>query len=136
MKATPLKGFIGRSQAMALASCLIGEEGEYFEELITKLGERISAMPKTYDQQGLGKQAIAYLHYFMGGCDWWITEKDAGAEGDSPEQFQSQAYGMASLGYDAEMGYISIPEILAAGAELDLHWEPKTLAECRKERGA
>ena len=32
------------------------------------------------------------------------------------------------MGY-RELGYISIPELLANGAELDLHYRPKTIGE-------
>ena len=63
---------------------------------------------------------------FTGGCDWYIVEKDAGAADDEPEDFQSQAYGLAII-HEAEMGYISIPEILSVGAELDLHWTPRSI---------
>jgi len=33
---------------------------------------------------------------------------------------------------NAEFGYISIVEILAAGGELDLYFTPKPLNECKK----
>ncbi len=33
-------------------------------------------MPQTYDQDGKGKDAVAYLHYFAAGaCNWFIPFK-------------------------------------------------------------
>jgi hypothetical protein len=83
-------------------------------------------MPKTYEQDGLGQQAIAHLHYFTAGGDWYITERDTHPD-------QHQAFGAANLGYGAELGYISLPELLAAGAELDLHFTPRPLTQCGQE---
>lgn len=122
-----LSHFIGSNQMYAIRSACRGEEGQWFQDKLRELATLIENMPKTYEQDGKGEQAIAYLHYFTGGCDWWITEKDAG----TPEEpGQHQAFGRAKLGYeDPELGYISIPELLANGAELDLHFTPKTLAE-------
>ena len=41
-----------------------------------------------------------------------------------------QAFGIADLGKGRELGYISIPELLENGAELDLYYtEPKTIGE-------
>jgi hypothetical protein len=70
--------------------------------------------------------ALARLHYFIGGCDWWIVEKDA----DPDHAGQVQAFGVADLGMGAELGYISIPELLENGAELDLYFTtPKPIGE-------
>jgi hypothetical protein len=76
-------------------------------------------MPVTYATDGQGDDATVHLHYFTGGCDWYITEKDAGTP-DEPGQ--RQAFGLANLGYGGELGYISIAELIANGAELDLYW--------------
>ncbi|CAM3834843.1 hypothetical protein VRRI112168_02265 [Vreelandella rituensis] len=48
---------------------------------IQELANTVSSMPVTYEQDGLGDQAIAYLHYFMGGADFFITEKDMKGDG-------------------------------------------------------
>ena len=130
----PLPGWLSPQQAACVASLLRGEEGEHFAHTLSKLEARIELMPETYTTDGQGKEAVAYLHYFIGGCDWWITEKDKGAEGDTPEQFQSQAFGMVDLGYGAELGYISIPELRSVGAELDFYWTPKSLAMIEEGR--
>jgi hypothetical protein len=105
-----------------------GEEAQYFFEKICALAALVTTMPKTYEQEGKGDQAIVSLHYFTRSCDWWITEKDMET---SDEPGQHQAFGLASLGYEPELGYISIVEILANGAELDFHFEPQTLEAVR-----
>ncbi|MBL0011067.1 MAG: DUF2958 domain-containing protein [Nitrosomonas sp.] len=81
-------------------------------------------MPKTYGQDGMGDKAIAYLHYFSGGSDWYITEKDM-------EDEQLQAFGLANLGQGGELGYISIQELIDAGVEIDLYWTPKTIGQIK-----
>lgn len=118
-----LRGFIGRSQAQAIGDGLAGEEADFFENKLIEYGERIETMPKSYEQDGLGKNAIAYLHYFTPSANFYITEKDQETE-------QHQAFGLADLfGDGGELGYISLPEILKVKAELDLHWTPKPLAQ-------
>jgi hypothetical protein len=94
-------------------------------------------MPKTYDQDGKGNDAIVYLHYFAGGeANWWITEKDAGGPDDEPGTGQVQAFGLADLGDGGELGYISIAEILECGGELDLYFRPTTLGEVKRKLAA
>jgi len=128
---TTLKHFLSKSQAIALAEGLAGEESNYFEQLITDTAQRIDAMPKTYEQETLGDQAIVHLHYFSGGGDWYITERDS----DPDQSGQHQAFGLADpFGDGGELGYISIVELRQAGIELDLYWAPKTLAEIRAAR--
>ncbi|MBK7550057.1 MAG: hypothetical protein IPI20_20760 [Rhodoferax sp.] len=101
-------------------------------QLFIELGERIAAMPKTYEQDGLGMQAVVHLHYFMGGSDWYITEKDMTGG-------VRQAFGYAVLNGDeqcAEMGYISIEELTRHGVSLNLHFKPCTLATIKARRAA
>ena len=96
------------------------------------LANQIEAMPKTYEQDGRGDEAIAHLHYFNGGSDWYITEKDINGG-------VLQAYGYAILNGDDEMaesGYISIEELTRNGVELDLHFTPCRLAEIKGKRAA
>jgi len=137
-----LDGFIGPSQLHAVGAACRGEEKQFFFDKLVELAQIVSTMPKTYEQDGKGEDAIAYLHYFAGGqASWWITEKDAGCEDDyDPTSVnyenrgkQLQAFGLADLfGDGGELGYISIEEILANGGELDFHFTPKTLKEIRK----
>ena len=116
--------FIPVQQRSVIIECLDGEEREFFLNKMIELQETIQAMPVTYQQDGMGDNAIAHLHYFSGGQNWYITEKDM--EGDGT----IQAFGMADLGFGSEMGYIGIAELVQINIiELDLHWQKKTLAE-------
>ena len=119
-KLTP---FIGANQLLCLSQALNGEEGDWFREKLFEIAHTVADMPKTYDTDGEGDEATVHLHYFTGGMDWYITERDA-----SPEQHQ--AFGLAKFfGEMPELGYISIVDLLENGAELDLHWEPKSIRE-------
>ncbi len=121
-----VRDFMPRAELDVIARNCRGEEKQFFFDKLVEMAERIKTMPRTYEQDGKGKQAIAYLHYFRGNADWYITELDKGSDEDKT---QSQAFGQADLGYGAEMGYISIVELVGTGVELDLHFTPKTLAE-------
>ena len=115
-----LRTFVSEQQIQAMAEGANGEEREYFIEKMLNLVAEFRLMPKTYEQDGKGDNAIVYLHYFRGGMDWYITERDM-------EDYQAQAFGLADLGYGGELGYISIEELKSINAELDIHWTPKTL---------
>lgn len=118
-----------RGQYAAVQELLRGEEAGFFEETITRMATIWADMPKTYQTEGQGKAALARLHWFTGGCDWWLVEKDSDTDGEG----QIQAFGIADLGQGfREMGYISLPEILEAGAELDFHFTPVTVGEILK----
>ena len=134
-----LEYFMGPLQRRCVIENFRGEERQYFYDLMCELAERVRTMPHSYQQDGAGEDAIAYLHYFAGGqANWWITEKDKGSADDgldgNPPNEQQQAFGRADLfGDGGELGYISIAEILACNGELDFHFTPKTLRELRAE---
>ena len=117
-----LRPFISRSQLQALGDACRGEERHFFIDKIVEYGARVNNMPRVYDQDGLGDNAIAYLHYFIGGIDAYITERDTSRD-------QHQAFGTINLGYGFELGYISIQELIDNGAELDLHFDPTPLCK-------
>ena len=118
-----LKPFVTYGQMRTLWDlCRQGEEKAYFKQKVMDLAATIKAMPKTYETDGQGLRAVAVLHYFTPALDYYITEKDR--EGDGTRQ----AFGLA-MAPERELGYISIAQLVEAGAELDLHWVPKTLAE-------
>ena len=127
-----LRPFLSASQMQAVADAMRGEEKQFFFDKAVELAGVIDSMPKTYDQDGMGDSAVAHLHYFRGGADWYITEKDM--EGKGTEQ----AFGLADLGYGGELGYISIDELISAGVELDFHFAPKTVGQIKgkSEAGA
>ncbi len=120
--------FIGTTQRMTVLECFKGEEQEWFLDKVIELHQLITAMPKTYEQDGKGDKAMVYLHYFAGGqANAYITERDMESE-------QHQAFGLADLfGDGGELGYISLVEWLANGAELDFHFTPCTLGELREK---
>ena len=124
-----VKHFVGERQLATMGNGVRGEEADFFKTLFVKLAEQIENMPKTGETDGQGDDAVVHLHYFLGGMDWFITEKDMILD----EQYQ--AFGLADLGMGyPELGYISIEEITSLGAELDLYWTPKTLAEVKEGR--
>lgn len=129
-----VREFTSRDQYQAMRAGLRGEESQHFQDKFMEYGQRIAGMPKTYEQDGKGDQAIVYLHYFNASQDWYITEKDA----ETPEEpGQRQAFGLADLGhYGAELGYISIVELIAHNVELDLYFKPLTLAEIKAKKAA
>ena len=126
-----LRPFIGPAQTAVLEEMLKGEEALYFQELLSDLATDIQAMPQTGETDGQGDKAVAHLHYFMGQFDFWITERDIGD--GTADLRQHQAFGFVNLGDpdNAELGYISLPELFASNVELDLYWTPKTLAEVK-----
>jgi len=120
---TTLKPFMSIAQRMTLLRQLEGEEAEGIAEIVNRISDIVWAMPKTYETQWQGTDALVYLHYFKGAYDAWIAERDI-----EPEQLQ--AFGMASFygPEEAEFGYVCIAEILEAGAELDLYFDPRPIS--------
>lgn len=131
---TTLAEFIGPAQLRTVRDCLRGEERAFFEEKMIELAGIVTTMPKTYEARPQGDDAIVHLHYFAGGrANWWIIERDIGSK---EEPGQHQAFGLANFfggpnGQDAELGYISIVDILANRGELDFHFKPQTLGELK-----
>lgn len=135
---TSLGNLLGKSQLAAVKSLMSGEEAQFFIDKMVELDHIAQTMPKSYEQDGKGDQAIAYQHYFRGGSDWYITEADKGADDDGPNDKNTQAFGFTVLNGDvenAEMGYINIRELTSFNVELDFHWTPKTIGEIKKSLG-
>jgi len=123
---TTLAPYLSRQQRAVLRECLEGEEAAAFQEIIQRMAHTVQTMPTTYQTDGQGLDAIAALHYFKGGADWYITEKDSDPDGAG----QVQAFGVANLlGHGPKFGYISIAELVGHNVELDLHWTPKPLRQ-------
>lgn len=128
-----LRPFVSKGQFQVMIEHSVqSEEKQFFLDKLHEYTERVANMPESYQQDGKGDHAVAYLHYFHGGSDWYITEKDM-------EGGVTQAFGYAVLNGDeqnAEVGYISIEELVGLGVELDLHFEPRTLLEVKKQRAS
>ena len=123
-----LEPIMGNIQLKLLKEGLRGEEKEYFQGVIKTLAQAFLDMPKIYGQDGKGDAAVAYLHFFSGGSDWYILEKDTDVS-------QSMAFGLTSLnGYDPELGYINLNELKTMNVEIDFQWEPKTLKEIKAKQ--
>ena len=110
-----LDNFIN-SQQLEILNNTKHEEHLYFKAISENIKNIIDNMPMPYGTDGV-KNPIAHLHYYIGNCDWYITERDSSAE-------QHQAHGYANLGYGFEAGYISIEELKHLNVELDFHFEP------------
>lgn len=97
--------------------------------------------PGLYEQDGKNLDAVVYAHYFVAGCDWFVTEYD-------PET--DEVFGWARLygdDWNAELGYTSLDELESATfpvrlvglngpdvtvsvpVEYDEHWQRVTLRE-------
>ena len=120
-----LKNFISKQQLSSLECVLKSEEKQYAKEKIDYFFDLIQKMPKTYETDEQGDQAIAYLHYYKSSIDFFVTEKDVETE-------QLQAFGLVNMNSELELGYISIKELLELNFELDLNFTPKTLEEIER----
>lgn len=124
-----LRPLMALRQSDAVAELMRGEEGDFFMEKMSELAQLVDSMPVTYNQRN-ESDPVAYLHYFIGGCDWYIAEKDVEGEVD-------QAWGFACLNGDmmnAEYGYISIAELVTlklqygVTVDLDFHFTPTRMS--------
>jgi hypothetical protein len=131
MKQKPiLTHFLCSGQAACIHSAMRGEEGQWFRAKIAEMQALIDSMPVTYETENTPPaEKLARMHYFAGGADVWLIELDKGNPNDTDEDYQRQAFGVVDLGYGPELGYVCLPEILAAGLELDLHFTPRALPD-------
>lgn len=91
--------------------------------------KQLARIPRLYETEKIpAGDKIIHLHFFIGGCDWYI------AEFDGDDTF----FGYACLNdpENAEWGYISYRELcetrLGPGFEIDreVRWTPKPFKEC------
>ncbi len=124
--------FLGGPQKGATETGLRGPDGDFFDAKMRSLQTLIETMPRSYETEGQGDQAIVHLHYFGASSDWYLTELDS----DPDHVGQRQAFGVADLGMGyPEMGYIDLQEALRLGAELDYHFEPVSLRALKQKLG-
>jgi hypothetical protein len=92
--------------------------------------ERLANIPLLYETEHVPlKDKLVYLHFFIGGCDWYIAEFDG----------NDLFWGFACLGdlMNAEWGYISFSELKSVKAqgwieidcELEEHWKVRPAIE-------
>ena len=99
---------------------------------------RLAEIPKLYETENIPlKDKLIHLHFFIGGCDWYISEYDG----------EDLFWGFAILNNDYEMaewGYISFSDLKAlklnSGFEVDCEiektWKVRKAAEIEKIRKA
>lgn len=124
-----LDQFINPQQLAVIVELTHGEEGDFFLEKLLEIDGIINLMPKTYQTDNQSDGALVSLHYFLGNSDWWIIERDK-------REDQESSFGFVCINGDkrcAELGYISIVELLSFGAELDLYWKIKTIGDVMSE---
>jgi len=90
---------------------------------------QLAQIPELYATEDIPiPEKVIHLHFFIGGCDWFI------AEYDNNDLF----WGFAILNNDdenAEWGYISFKELQAIKVnrwleiDCDLHWKPRKASE-------
>ncbi len=89
----------------------------------------LSKLPKLYETENVKpKDKPIFLHFFIGGCDWFISEYDQ-------ENKLFFGFGILNNDYEnAEWGYISFEELkgLKIGfveVDRDLRWNTKKASE-------
>ena len=122
-----VRPFLSKSQLQVMANLCRSQEGEFYKTKFLELETIIREMPATYEQEGLGEQAVIHLHYFGQGFDFYITEKDR--EGDGTYQ----AFGLYPDQGGLQYEYVSIAELVENNLELDLYWEKITVEQLRLE---
>jgi hypothetical protein len=100
--------------------------------------ERLDRIPNLYETEHISlKDKLVHLHFFIGGCDWFIAEFDG----------KDLFWGFAVLNNDLEMaewGYISFSELksiklngwLEVDCELEEYWKVRTAKEVELIRKA
>src|SRR5690625_3624620 len=131
-----LRHFMPQRQLAAmqeLSEC--GEEADFFIEKVIEYRDRIQGMPIYREQEELGDEAVAFLHYCRWGFHFYIIGRDSAGNGAA--EVQERAFGLVipDAG-EQQLGCISLPEIFSSGADLDLHFEPRSLAAVKAERAA
>ncbi|MFH0958382.1 MAG: DUF2958 domain-containing protein [Pseudomonadota bacterium] len=95
--------------------------------------EVLSDLPRLYQTEDIPlEDKMIHLHFFLGGCDWYIAEYDG----------KDTMFGFAILNGDtwnAEWGYVSLTElkeISISGIEVDqdIYWRPKKAKDIEKIR--
>ena len=97
---------------------------------------QLNQIPGLYQTENLSeKDKMIYLHFFIGGCDWYVAEYDAD---------EDLFFGFTILNEDydcAEWGYVSFQElkqlrIKPFGIEIDCErgdgWKPRKASEIKK----
>jgi hypothetical protein len=97
--------------------------------------KQLAKLPKMghWDAKNIpAKDQLISMHFFLGGCDWYVTEYDP---------VDMQFFGFVILNNDYEMaerGYFSLPELVEIRVhgfmeiDRDLHWRVRKCSEVDK----
>lgn len=95
-------------------------------DMLSNVVKAYKDIPSLYKQDGKGYNAVAYLHYFVGGVDWWVTEYDRST---------GKMFGLSSLNDDWTLGYFNVSFFKnndlspLQKPELDFYFKYQTLNE-------
>ena len=95
-------------------------------DMLSNVVKAYKDIPSLYKQDGKGHNAVAYLHYFVGGVDWWVTEYDRST---------GKMFGLSSLNDDWTLGYFNVSFFKnndlspLQKPELDFYFKYQTLNE-------
>ena len=95
--------------------------------------ERLAKIPKLYECEDVPVQdKDIHLHFFIGGCDWFISETDG----------EDMMFGFCNLNDDqlAEWGYVSLSELrkikvqgfVEVDCELEEFWKVRKANEVKR----
>ena len=126
----------GKIDTSAVAKYLGANQTMPDEEVQQSIAEKIKRTRNLYEQDGKGKNAVVYMHYFNPSSDWYVTEMDKST---------GQMFGYVILNGDrqnSEFGYWNIEELMDKEGlssmlvpELDYYWNLKTLNETFRNAG-
>jgi len=129
-----LREFIPKQQASAIRSCMQGEEGKHFSDMLAGWVSKIKAMPLYYSQEKIpNDEKVVHLHYFSSSMDWYITEMDPEAftpDEDYPQgPGPNRVFGLSCMQCN-EWGPMSILEMCeSTQVTFDEDWKAKTIGE-------
>ena len=98
--------------------------------------KRLKKIPRLYETEQIPlREKLIYLHFFIGGCDWYIAEFDG----------KDTFFGFAILNNDHEMaewGYVSLRELkeitiqgwLEVDCETEENWKVRKASDIEKIR--
>jgi hypothetical protein len=80
--------------------------------------ELLTILPPLYAQDGFGDDAIAYIKLSHPDIDWlwFVTEWDS----------EDTMFGLV-FGFEKELGYISLSELIGSNVQIDLSFVPASL---------
>jgi hypothetical protein len=100
--------------------------------------DALSTIPRLYATESVPLwEKVIHLHYFVGACDWWISELG---------EDQRIAFGFVNMGdpQNAEWGYVDLVELrsilghtdqgIPFVVERDLHWTPTVFGDIEATR--